>query len=199
MLPRNIGRGNIVATTHSPMPIFLIGFMGAGKTTLGRALEARLPGWRYIDLDDEIERRAGMTVSKIFAHLGEPAFREMERQTLVDIAASNDRLIIGCGGGTPCYFDNMAFMNSLGPTILLRASTSTLLRRLLEAQAQRPKLNGLSPAEIEKFIGDTLAERQPWYSQASHTFPSDRLETPDEIEETCRLFIDKFLDGTNLQ
>lgn len=177
------------------MPLFLIGFMGAGKTTLGHALEARLPGWRYIDLDELVERQAGMSVAKIFALYGEREFRKMERKALNEAACGNDRVIVGCGGGTPCHFDNMELMNSLGPTILLRASNATLLRRLSEAQAQRPKLNGFSHAEIERYITETLKEREPWYSKARHTFPSDRLETPAEIEATCRLFIRKFING----
>ncbi|MDE6360010.1 MAG: AAA family ATPase [Muribaculaceae bacterium] len=176
-------------------PIFLIGFMGAGKTTLGRALEARLPGWRYVDLDEEVERHAGMSVAKIFSVHGEGAFRKMERQALADAVNSTERLIVGCGGGTPCFFDNMELMNSSGVTILLQARNSTLLRRLVEAQAQRPKLNGFTPGEIERFITESLAQREPWYSLARHRFPSDRLETPAEIEASCRLFIRKFING----
>ena len=176
-----------------PAPIFLIGFMGAGKTTLGRALEARLPGWRYIDLDEEVECHAGMSVSKIFAVHGEGTFRKMERQALAGVVASETPLIIGCGGGTSCFFDNMEFMNAHGVTILLQARHSTLLRRLVEAQAQRPKLNGLTPDEISGFISDTVAKRDKWYSQARHRFPSDRLETAAEIEASCRLFIRKFI------
>ncbi len=168
--------------------------MGAGKTTLGRALEARLPGWRYIDLDDEVERHAGMSVAKIFSVHGEGTFRKMEREALDEAARNESPVIIGCGGGTPCFFDNMDFMNSTGVTVLLEARSSTLLRRLLEAQAQRPKLNGFSPAEVEKFISDSLSERAAWYSKAARRFPSDRLETPAEIEVSCRLFIRKFIN-----
>lgn len=173
-------------------PLFLIGFMGAGKTTLGRALEARLPGWRYIDLDEEVERHAGMSVAKIFSLNGENAFRRMEHDALIR-ATSLASTIIGCGGGTPCFFDNMETMNRCGTTILLQARRSTLLRRLLEAQSRRPKLNGFTPAEVKKFITDTLAERMPYYSQAKYRFPSDRLENIAEIEASCRLFIRKFI------
>ena len=100
----------------SPRQIFLIGFMGAGKTTLGRALEARLPGWRYIDLDEEIERGAGMSVPKIFALYGEKQFRRMERRALEGVL-DRSRVIVGCGGGTPCFFDNMELMNRSGMTV----------------------------------------------------------------------------------
>lgn len=177
-----------------PSPLFLLGFMGAGKTTLGRALEARLPGWRYIDLDEEIERHAGMSVAKFFSVFGEDAFRRAERKALEEVAAI-PRAIIGCGGGTPCFFDNMELMNTRGRTIFLRASKPVLLRRLLEAQAQRPKLNGFSPQEVDNFIEETLRRRSPHYSKARYSFPSDRLETPAEIEATCRMFIRLYLPG----
>lgn len=170
--------------------------MGTGKTTLGRALEEYLPGWCYIDLDEEIERRAGMTVTDIFARYGEEAFRRMERQTLADVS-DTPRSIIGCGGGTPCFFDNMDLMNSRGVTVLLKASHATLLRRLLEAQARRPKLNGLSPAELQRYISDAIRARAPFYDKALHTFPSDLLENRSEIETSCRQFITTFISNAN--
>lgn len=173
-------------------PVFLIGFMGAGKTTLGRALEAQLPGWRYIDLDEYIERKKGMTIQRIFASFGEAEFRRMEREALAE-TADLPQAIIGCGGGTPCFFDNMEFMGKKGVTVLLQASRPVLLRRLIEAQGQRPKLNGLTPEEIDSFITTTLAEREPYYSKAQHSFPSDLLETPSEIEASCREFIRLFI------
>ncbi|MDE6283969.1 MAG: shikimate kinase [Muribaculaceae bacterium] len=173
--------------------IFLIGFMGAGKTTLGRALEARLPGWRYIDLDQEIEKTAGISVSRFFALHGEEAFRQLERVTLTRVTHVDGDLIIGCGGGTPCYYDNMTLMNNRGLTILLEASHPTLLRRLLEAQARRPKLAGLSPDEVSSYIRQAIDERTPYYSRAAHTFATDRLENIDEIHETCARFIDRFI------
>lgn len=175
------------------MPLFLIGFMGAGKTTLGHALEGRLPGWRYIDLDEEVERRAGMSVADIFSTHGEEHFRRMERQALADLSTTEAHTIIGCGGGTPCFFDNMELMNSLGPTILLQASRQRLLRRLVEAQSQRPKLKGMSAEEIGRFIDESLSARERWYSMASDAFPSDLLENRQEVEETCRLFINRFI------
>lgn len=174
------------------MPIFLIGFMGAGKTTLGRALEARLPGWRFVDLDEEVERIAGLSVSRIFKNYGEAVFRRMEQTALHDLLSA-ERTIVGCGGGTPCYFDNMQRMNAAGPTIRLVTSRPVLLRRLLEAQDQRPKLAGMSPEALDRYIGKALAERDPYYSRARHRFPTDRLETVAEVEATCRLFMRLFI------
>lgn len=172
--------------------LFLIGFMGAGKTTLGRALEARLPGWRYIDLDEEIERQAGMSVSKIFSLYGENQFRRMEQKAL-EALLETPQTIIGCGGGTPCFFDNMERMNRAGTTILLRARNSTILRRLLEARDSRPKLRGFSSGEIEDYIISAQAQRAPFYNQSRYTFPSDLLENAAEIEASCRMFIRRFL------
>jgi shikimate kinase len=166
--------------------------MGVGKTTLGRALEARLPGWRYIDLDEEIEQQASMSVAQIFKVYGEEHFRRMERDALESITLQ-PQTIIGCGGGTPCFFNNMEFMNEHGVTILLQAKTATLLRRLLEAQAQRPKLNGMSPTEVEQYIISAQRERAPYYLRARHRFPTDRLENEAEVEETCNLFIQTFI------
>ncbi len=182
----------------SPRQIFLIGFMGAGKTTLGRALEARLPGWRYIDLDEEIERGAGMSVPKIFALYGEKQFRRMERRALEGVL-DRSRVIVGCGGGTPCFFDNMELMNRSGRTVLLRARNSTLLRRLLAARDSRPKLRGFSPEEIEGYIVSAQAERDPHYSLCRATFPSDLLENAAEIEASCRLFLRRFLPGETVR
>lgn len=173
-------------------PVFLLGFMGTGKTTLGRALEARMPLWRYLDLDDEIQRRAGMSIPRIFANYGEKVFRQMEREALDEVLPL-ENVIIGCGGGTPCFFDNMDRMNAAGITVWLQARPYTLLRRLIVAQATRPKLNGMSHSDLEAYIASETAAREPFYSRARHTFPSDLLESPAEVEASCRFFIRKFI------
>lgn len=172
--------------------VFLIGFMGAGKTTLGRALEARLPGWRYIDLDEEVERAAGLSVARIFTLYGEAQFRRLEREALEGLLG-RERTIVGCGGGTPCFFDNMELMNGAGLTVCLRARHSTLLRRLLLAQEQRPKLRGFSPDEVGEYIVSAQAEREPFYSLCRFSFPSDLLENAAEIEASASMFIRRFL------
>lgn len=170
--------------------------MGAGKTTLGEALAERLPGWSYIDLDHEIERRAGMSVSRIFAELGEERFRQMERQLLSETSRLTD-IIVSCGGGTPCFFDNMELMNRHGLTVWLQAPAEVLVRRLLEAQAQRPKLNGMSPAEVAATVDRMMEERTPAYSRALHRFPSVLLENADEIDHSSALFISRFISPAN--
>lgn len=169
--------------------------MGSGKSTLGRALAQTVPGCAFIDLDEEIERRAGMTIPQFFALRGEEAFRALEGETLRTLAvpAGADVCVVATGGGTPCRPGAMTWMNSNGTTVLLRASTPVLLRRLLEVQEQRPLLRGMAPEEVERFIGSEQRRREPFYSQARHTFPSDLLENSREIANSCNDFIDRFL------
>lgn len=175
-------------------PIFLIGFMGSGKTTLGRALasSAYCPatGARaYIDLDEMIEQREGMAVRAIFSRKGEAYFRCLESEMLRETARQGN-VIVGCGGGTPCHSGNMEWMNANGLTVLLEASRHVLLRRLLQAQQQRPLLAGLSAEGIGEFIDAKMKEREPFYSLARLRFPSDHLESEKEIAASCLKFHD---------
>ncbi len=178
----------------SPGPVYLIGFMGSGKTTLGRALAARNPGSRYVDLDDEVEREAGMTVREIFDRHGEARFRQLETEALRRFAGEPN-LIVGCGGGTPCQPGNMELMNSTGLTVVLRASESVLTRRLLEAQARRPLLDGLDEAGIRDFVRTEQRRREPFYSAARLEFPSDLLENEAEIAASCDAFLRLIADN----
>lgn len=171
-------------------PVFLIGFIGCGKTTLGQAAGSRT-GLRFIDLDALIEERCLMTVAQIFTRHGQEGFRRIERHTLTEAAAMTD-VIVACGGGTPCFFDNIDLMNSAGLTVRLDASEETLLRRLKAGRDSRPLLAGKSDDELARFISDTLASRMPYYSKAAASFPSDRLETIEEIDETVNKFVNTF-------
>lgn len=172
-------------------PIFLIGYMGSGKSTLGNAL-APLTGLRFIDLDDYIESREGMKITEIFSTRGEQAFREMEHDLLAEVAAMDD-VIVGCGGGTPCRPGAMELMNDRGTTVYLDASFPRLLARLKEGRAKRPLIARLDDEELANFISSSLETRMPYYSLASESFPSDRLEDEGQIAESCAAFIDRFI------
>ena len=171
----------------APGPVFLIGFMGSGKTTLGRALAARFAGTRYVDLDEEVEREAGMSVREIFATFGEAGFRRLESEALRRLA-SEAGMVVGCGGGTPCQPGNMDLMNRGGLTVVLRASDEALHRRLTEAQGSRPLLDGMDSGELRRFIRAEQERREPFYGQARLEFPSDLLESEEEIAASCEAF-----------
>ena len=109
-------------------PIFLIGYMGCGKTTLGEVL-ARQMGLHFIDLDEFIEARQGMTIPQIFDQMGEARFRELETEALSEVAVIQN-VIVGCGGGTPCHGGNMALMNQAGTTVWLTTSPERITARL---------------------------------------------------------------------
>ncbi|MCM1440667.1 MAG: shikimate kinase, partial [Roseburia sp.] len=123
-------------------PIFLIGFMGTGKSTLGRALMPLMPGWSFVDLDVAAEQRLGCSATEAFGRFGAETFRMAEAEALADIAKGG-KVVVACGGGTPCHGRNMELMLETGTVVRLTAAMERLLRRLEEADGQRPLLAGL--------------------------------------------------------
>lgn len=148
------------------MLIFLIGFMGSGKTTLGRPLASRL-GYDFLDLDKVIEEGEGFTVGEIFAARGEEYFRTLERRYLQDIIVHGGNAVVSTGGGTPCFNGNMELMNTNGITVYLKLSPGMLADRLMAARVCRPLLAGKSPEELLQYIVDTLAVREEHYERAN--------------------------------
>ncbi|HIZ01251.1 MAG TPA: shikimate kinase [Candidatus Bacteroides merdipullorum] len=162
--------------------IFLTGYMGAGKTTLGKAF-ARELGLSFVDLDWYIEERFHQTISQLFAERGEDGFRRLERNMLHEVG-DFENVVVSTGGGTPCFFDNMDYMNAQGQTVFLDVDEETLFRRLRVATAQRPILRGKSETELRVFIREALAKRMPYYAQARYRFDGSRLESRAQISES---------------
>lgn len=171
------------------MTIFLIGYMASGKTTLGRAF-ARAAGMQFVDLDFYIEQRFRKSVSRIFAEEGEERFREIESSMLREVGEFCD-VVVSCGGGTPCFFDNMDFMNERGVTVWLKATVDRTVKRLLEAKTKRPIIERTPREQLEEFVATHLEERTPYYSKARLTFDSDNLELRQEIDAQVRLLADR--------
>jgi len=144
--------------------IFLIGFMGSGKTTAGKKLASRLR-WEFIDLDEFIEQDKGMPVAEIFETQGEDCFRAVEAEALRTVAKARDT-VISTGGGTPCFHGNMEFMMLNGLTVYLRMTPESLARRLVRSPAGRPLLKNIAKEELEVYVRTKLDEREPWYSMA---------------------------------
>ena len=159
--------------------IILIGYMGSGKTTVGKAL-SKETGMMFYDLDWYIESRMRKTVSQIFAERGEDAFRTMEYNMLHEVAEFED-VIISCGGGTPCFFDNMDYLNQQGDVVYLKATPETLYKHLLMAKVERPLLKDKSPEELIAYITDHLKERAPFYEKAHYTLDVNVLDNYDKI------------------
>ncbi|WP_455673003.1 shikimate kinase [Phocaeicola sp.] len=160
--------------------IFLIGYMGAGKTTLGKAF-AREQGLTFIDLDWYIEERFHKTVQQLFTERGEQGFRELEKKMLHEVAEFED-VVISAGGGTPCFFDNMDYMNETGETVFLQVAPEVLFHRLKVAKQQRPLLSNKNDEELMNFICEALQKRSPFYSKAKHLFKADELEDRRQIQ-----------------
>ena len=167
--------------------IFLIGYMGAGKTTLGRAL-ARELGVEFIDLDSYIENRLCKSVSQIFDEKGEEGFRDIERRMLHE-AGEFENVIISTGGGTPCFFDNIDYMNAQGVTVFLDVPVERLFIRLSIARKKRPLIMEKNDEELRCFITEQLVKRLPHYSKAKHSFIADQLEDVKQIETSVRNFL----------
>lgn len=168
------------------MIYFIIGYMASGKTTFGKAL-ARDLKMNFIDLDFYIEQRFHKSVSQIFADSGEEGFREIERAMLREAGEFEDT-IVSCGGGTPCFFDNMEYMNQRGTTVWLDVSADRTVQRLVANNSRRPLMAGKSPDEIRRTVEEGLAKRLPYYSQAQIRFSGEYLETRDQIASAIAHF-----------
>ena len=155
--------------------IFLLGFMGSGKSTTGRKLAVRL-NWTFIDLDEKIEEAAGMKISDIFQRKGEPWFRELEKQELHKLSDVS-KAVISTGGGTPCFGDNMNFMVSSGITIYLRMTPEKLQDRLRHASDERPLLKDIAKENLKEYIIRKVEEREKWYLQARMVIDECNAET----------------------
>ena len=160
--------------------IILIGYMGAGKTTIGKALSKEL-GITFYDLDWYIESRMRKTVSEIFAERGEEGFRQIEYNMLHEVAEFED-VIISCGGGTPCFFDNMDYLNQQGQVVYLKAEPEVLYKHLQMAKVERPLLKGKSKEELLTFIKEQLEKREPFYTKAHYTLDVSLMDNYDKIK-----------------
>ncbi len=161
------------------MKIVLVGYMGSGKTTVGKELSKYL-GFRFLDLDAYIEEKTGMKIAAIFKEKGELFFRKLEHQYLSEVLEKNSDIILSTGGGTPCYSGNMEVISGLTKNVFyLRVSIPELVKRLSKEKAHRPLIAHIEEADLPEFFGKHLFERSPFYSLAAHTIPSDG--TPQDI------------------
>lgn len=159
--------------------IFLIGFMGSGKSTHGKIL-ARKIGYHYVDMDQLIEETAEMTIPGIFKEHGEEVFRKWEHDILLELC-KRDRLVISTGGGAPCHGEMMQMMSEHGTTIYIQLSPEVLKDRLLHSPTERPLIQGKSETELLEFVTFLLAEREAFYKQAKHTINGLSVQIEDLI------------------
>lgn len=169
--------------------IFLIGYMGAGKTTIGRELAKEL-NLDFIDLDHFIQARFQKTVNQLFQDAGEDEFRNIEKNILREVG-DFENVLISAGGGTPCFFDNMEYMNNAGCTIYLKTSAEILASRLNLCKDKRPLVKDKNEEELYNFVVDTLYKRDPFYSKAKIVFETGNIETKEDINTLVQQLIEK--------
>ncbi len=158
--------------------IYLVGMPGAGKSTLGKTL-AHAMGRDFIDLDDVIEEQMDMSISQIFSELGESQFRIAEKRAL-EFVMMNDHQVIGTGGGTPCFFDNMDQMNKNGITVFLNPPVQTLIDRIKADFKERPKL--AQSSSLIEILQRTFEERKSFYQKAHITLSDSNISAPDILD-----------------
>ena len=171
---------------NDPCNLYLMGFMGSGKSFLGRQLAAYL-NWNFIDLDQQIEKTAGLSIQDIFKQKGEDYFRELEQSELL-ATSSLSHTIIATGGGTPCFFDNIKWINTNGKSVYLKVSSTILLGRLQDDRIDRPLLNDMNLDELSDFVKHNLSEREHYYNQAHLIVEADITSATllNSIVELCK-------------
>lgn len=173
------------------MRIIVVGYMASGKTTFGEALASKL-GTTFVDLDRYIEEKTGKSISGIFEEKGEDGFRELEKNMLREAIEANPDMVLACGGGTPCFFDNMQYLNDNGVTVFLETSIPVLISRLVEENGKRPLLAGKNKDEIRGKVLSQLCERLPHYMDAKLKWHGDDLDSRKQIIANVENFIDSY-------
>lgn len=167
------------------MNIFLIGFMGSGKSTLGKKI-AKILDLYFVDLDLEIEKEQDMTISQIFQEKGEEAFRKLENDWLNKFDGEN--YLISLGGGTPCFNFNMNTINQMGISVYLRMSEDALIKRLLDSKTKRPMIEAHKNdrEQLQIVINRLLTERETYYNQAKIIFEATNM-SKSKTEELVKI------------
>lgn len=161
------------------MRIYLIGYMGSGKSTVGTGL-AKALNLDFIDLDHYIESRNHRTIPDIFARDGEAEFRRLEQKALHEVSEF-ENIVIATGGGAPCFFDNMEVIKRTGKSLYLNGSPRILADRLMHSKTERPLIKGKTEPELVAFIAETLAKRSEWYTQAESILNFDHDVSTVEV------------------
>ena len=165
-----------------PSRIILVGYMGSGKTTVGKAL-ARSLDMPFYDLDWYIESRMRKNVRQIFDERGEEGFRKIEQNLLHEVAEF-ENVVISCGGGTPCFFDNIDYINQQGESIYLKCMPDVLYMHLKMGKTVRPLLLNKTPEEVQLFISEQLTQREAFYSKARHVVDVTLMDSYEKINIT---------------
>lgn len=160
--------------------IYLVGYMGAGKTTTARRLAQRL-GWEVADTDALFEEKYKISVNDFFNKYDEPLYRKLESEVL-KATEGLENVVVSTGGGTACYFDNMEWMNNHGLTVFLHISPKAAVDRVIHSRHKRPLAEGKSEEELTEFVNSHYASRMPFYEQARITVKSEDLD----LEEAMR-------------
>ena len=164
------------------MKLFLVGYMGCGKSTLGKKL-AKRANFEFVDMDSLIEQREGAPVADIFHYAGEEYFRKTERAIIEEYGDAEGDYVISTGGGVPAWRDNMERMNVIGSTVYLRRTAQQIASRLSpHGRQKRPKLRGLNDEELVEFMTKNMAEREPFYSKATHSIECSSYSDEEIIE-----------------
>ena len=167
--------------------IFLIGYMGCGKSSLGRKL-AKAGGMEFMDMDSIIEQREGASISDIFHYQGEEYFRDAERALIEELGTAEGDMVISTGGGAPTWEDNMERMSQIGTSVYLRRTAVQIASRLSpHGRQKRPKLRGLNDEELVAFMTENMAEREPFYSLATITLDCAEMSDEQLVERILEL------------
>lgn len=165
------------------MKIFMIGFMGCGKSHWGQQLSEKL-GMPFFDLDALIEEREDKTITEIFVEMGEEYFRMLEKDVLYLVTESHETFVMACGGGTPCFFNNIDYMKRKGTTVWINCSTDCLYQRLLKEKADRPLIRSIPDDELKAYIIKKYSDRKIFYQQAAIILSDEDVSLDRLIEKT---------------